>query len=66
MITPTEARERVEMIRAIANDDEAAHGAEDQLRQDVLQAIAEGTRHSRALAEIALTTDEIRFARWCA
>ena len=53
------ARERWTDIEAMAGDDEAAHSAEDALRRDALETIA-------ALAEIALDTSHIDFARWCA
>jgi len=65
-MTPGEVEARVERIRAMAGDDEAAHGAEDSLRRDVLLAIAGGARNARALARTALETEEIEFARWCA
>ena len=65
-MTPTEAKARVEKIRACAGDDEATHSYEDQLREDVLNEIARGTRHARQLASIALSTNDIAFARWCA
>ena len=65
-MTPEEAQERVESIRSIRGDDEAAHSAEDRFRADVLEAIANGSPHAVELARIALTTGEIDFARWCA
>lgn len=67
-MTVKDVVEEVEYIRSIAGDDEAAHGAEDDLWEKVLKAIATGqynfTAHS--LAGVALKTKEIRFARWCA
>ena len=67
-MTLTEARARVEVIRDIADDDEAAHAREDALHQDVLAWIALNANDDscRELARIALTTLEIRFSRWCA
>lgn len=61
-----DVRARVEMIRALAYDGEAAHSDEDALREDVLRAIADGADDPAALAAAALITSEIRFARWCA
>jgi septum formation topological specificity factor MinE len=58
-MTAQEARKRLEAIKAMAGDDEAAHSAEDALRRDILEAIQE-------LSEIALETSLIDFARWCA
>ena len=66
VMTPEEARARVEAIREMADDDEDAHRMEDALRSDVLRAIANGSRYGRALSEIALTTSEIEFCRWYA
>lgn len=65
-MTVNEIRARVEAIRALAWDDEAAHGREDELRADVLRAIAEGAPDAAALAAAALETGAIEFARWCA
>jgi hypothetical protein len=57
---------RVKLIQQSAGDDEYAHSMEDDLRRDVLQAIADGAPNVRELAAAALKTDEINFARWCA
>lgn len=65
-MTVAEARAAVEKIRAAAGDDEIAHSYEDDFRASVLKAIAEGSEDAVELAEIALTTGEIQFARWCA
>ena len=68
-MTREEAQAKVNYIRKIRHDDEAAHCEEDALRKSVLEAIANDTRapdHIRELAAIALSTREIRFARWCA
>ena len=55
----------VERIKSIANDDEAAHVAEDNLYVAVLAYYANGGIGSE-MASAALKTKEIRFARWCA
>lgn len=66
-MTPEQVKARVEAIRAMADDDEMAHSAEDGLRDDVLRYIAEHSPIDAAqLAAIALETDDIEFARWCA
>jgi vancomycin permeability regulator SanA len=63
---------RVENIKRLAyrdQDDEAAHRAEDKLREDVLQAIFDGEiagSRAREFAGIALSTNGIDFGRWCA
>ncbi len=63
---------RVGEIMRLANheqDDEAAHSAEDQLREDVLQLIADGLiggDEARHYATVALSTNACEFNRWCA
>lgn len=59
-------RARVEEIREVAWDDEMAHEREDALRSEVLRAIADGSCvNPQECAQIALTTSEIEFKRWC-
>lgn len=64
-MTVEEVRERVALIRAASadDDDERAHGLEDQLHQDVLRYLAD---NGHRIAAEALTTLDIDFARWCA
>lgn len=55
---------RLEQIRALAmrRDHEAAHAADDQLRDEVLDAIAHGTCESPAMAaSLALQTNTLPF-----
>jgi hypothetical protein len=55
----------VEEIRSIASDDSTAHLEEDNLREEVLQAIADGVcDNPQACARAALTTEDIDFARY--
>ena len=61
-----QVRNRVRHIDNIRHDDEAAHIKEDDLHQDVLQAIADGAADPAALAREALKTKDLDFARWCA
>jgi hypothetical protein len=65
-MTVEQAIEQLERIRAMAGDDESAHGAEDDFRAAVLADIAAGAPNAAELAAIALRTEEIDFARWCA
>lgn len=65
-MTVEDIQERVAAIAAERHDDEAAHGDEDQLHQDVLAAIANGAENAPELAKAALETVTISFARWCA
>ncbi len=67
MLTKEHVIQRVADIAASAGDDEGAHGMEDKLHQDVLQAIAMGTCDDPVgCATEALKTLSIDFARWCA
>ena len=65
-MTEQEVLERIASIRDKQSDDEAAHSREDELREDVLQAIADGADNAQALAKLALTTNDIVFCRWYA
>ena len=65
-MTPEDVRNRVATIDNIRHDHEAAHATEDDLYRDVLERIAEGTPQAAELAEEALRTKDIDFARWCA
>lgn len=65
-MTTEEARQWVQRIKNSKDDPEAAHSLEDELRQLVLQDIRKGHPDAQKLAEIALSTDEIDFPRWCA
>lgn len=54
-------------VRASAEDAESAHSMEDRMHQLVLRAIADGKcENPREAARIALKSQEISFARWCA
>lgn len=57
---------RIMKIREMADDQETAHKAENELHRDVLRAIAMGAQNAAHLAELALTTADIRFPRWYA
>ena len=65
-MTPDEVHAKVQHIATLANDAEAAHGAEDDLWQDVLTAIKDGAPEAADLASEALKTREIDFPRWYA
>ena len=67
MISIEEAKREVERIKDIASDDEAAHGAEDDLWERALRTIADGRADDpQHLALVALETKKIDFQRWCA
>lgn len=64
MLTTDDVRRKVEEIRELAPDWEAAHAAEDELYRDVLKAIViYGGYPASDLARVALQTQEIEFAR---
>jgi hypothetical protein len=65
-MTIDEVKRRVAFIRKNKDDDEAAHGAEDALHSDVLDAIASGSEIARDLAREAMKTKRIMFNRWSA
>lgn len=66
-MTEKDVLERVRKIMNCRADYEAAHGMEDELHRDVLRAIANGEcEDAPACAEVALSTAQIVFARWCA
>lgn len=64
-----DVRARLVLIAVVGpHDDEAGHAAEDILHQDVLRAIAVAGLSGEFCAELAalaLTTRDIKFARWC-
>lgn len=70
-MTVDEARKRMDEIKDQYspkgwNDHESLHSMEDDLRADVLRAIANGSPDAVELARIALETDDLDFSRWCA
>lgn len=67
MITPQDVESIVAKISGIADDDEAAHSAEDRLYRTVLEAIATGAcSDPQACAAAALKTAAMDFSRYCA
>lgn len=60
---------RLQTIRDLAGpgcDDEALHGMEDDFREFVLTCISDGDEDAVTLAKLALSTNDLDFARWCA
>lgn len=67
-MTVAEVRKRIKEIKRLVaeHDDEVAHGKEDDLRDEVLRAIAYGgAANAGALVRAVLKTGEIKFARHC-
>lgn len=56
----------VENIKMIANDDEIAHHLEDGLREQFIKYVAMREDDLGEKARIVLSTNDIKFARWCA
>jgi hypothetical protein len=66
-MTIEEIRKKVQSIKDMKNDPEAAHGAEDALYQGLLESIAAGQVQNPAeAAKEALYAQNIDFPRWCA
>jgi len=66
-MTPQDIVDRVEYIKAIQGDPEAAHVAEDKLHFDLLAAIARNDcEDPRQCASEAIQTTYIEFPRWTA
>jgi hypothetical protein len=67
MITKKEVREKIKELKKYIKerDWEAAHGTEEQIRLDILRAVAEGSVESQKLAKIAVKLSKIDFPRWC-
>lgn len=63
-VTIAYVQEQVALVRELSADDEAAHGIEDDLWEEVLQAIAEGHPQAQQLAAEAIKTRSIQFSRW--
>lgn len=64
-MTPEQVAARVRDVRAAQMDDERAQVLEDELHQDVLEAIANGAcSDTKACAAEALKTRDLDFARW--
>jgi hypothetical protein len=65
--TVDEVKECLARLEEIRDDDEAAHGLEDDIWEAVLFAIASGeAEQPGAMALEALLTREVEFSRWCA
>ncbi len=66
-VTPRKVMQWVLKLKGMAGDDECAHSEEDAIHRRVLSAIAEGKCTDPAeCSRLAISTDEIDFARWCA
>ncbi len=64
-MTLGEIKDAIDHIKAIAGDDEAAHGEEDQLMCDFISHVASlEIPELSEKAKLVLTTKEIDFARW--
>jgi len=67
MMTPAYVAGAVKKISDIRGDDEAAHAEEDKLYLEILRAIASNDcDNPAACAQLAISTQELKFERWCA
>lgn len=66
MIDLKKVRDQLRLIEEMAYDDESAHGYEDALYIEVLEAVAAGHPESALLAAEALKARDMDFCRWCA
>jgi hypothetical protein len=66
-VTPDQVRAKVNRIKEVIDDPEAAHGREDDLWAWVLKAIAnDNCTDPAACAKEALKTQKLDFSRWYA
>ena len=68
-MTEQEALSAIEMIKRMAADDEMAHRREDDLREEFIRSVEDGSlrgKKARKIAKIILSSNDIKFARWCA
>jgi hypothetical protein len=65
-MTIDEVIQRIQAIKDNEDNYEVAHSLEDRLREDILKAIANGVDNAQELAQLALTTSDLDFSRWCA
>ena len=65
-MTAADILKRIESVKQMAaeQDDAKAHGMEDDLHVEVLEAIASGATNPEVLARTALMTRQIKFSRW--
>lgn len=65
-MTLQDVKNNVLKIYEMKGDDEAAHGEEDRLYEDVLREMVAGNPEAQEMAKEALKTQDINFSRWCA
>ena len=66
-LTPNDIKTRLDVIRQVAYDPDAAHFYQDDLYVEVLNAIAlDNTTDPRECAALALHANDIDFPRWYA
>jgi hypothetical protein len=63
-MSPEDVAVRVDAIALFQEDPEVAHGMEDELYLDVLEAIASGAPEAGRLAQRALRARSLDFPRW--
>ena len=64
-MTIEEIQASIEKIRKLSDDEERAHGEEDNLYRSFIEYIARGRpREVRRKAQLIITTKDIDFIRW--
>ena len=66
-IVPEDIAPMIKEIRILCHDmqdHEAAHGRDEEMRDQVLRAIAAGASDPEALAKMALRTNRIPYKHW--
>lgn len=65
-MTTEEAVAYLERLKASMHDSESAHGMEDALKEEILEAIANGAENYLELARIGVEATNLDFTRWYA
>lgn len=59
--------QKINKIKETSDDDEMAHGLEDELYKEFIKSIAEGkVEYIQEKAKMILIVQHINFSRWCA
>jgi len=68
-ITIEDLNKDIESLKRMCDDDEAAHGFEDAIRGRILESFSKydyTPQEIKDISNLALSTSDLDFARWCA
>ena len=65
-MTRQEILKAIEDIKKVADDDEVAHGKDDDLREAFIEYVSKRTDSLGEKAKLILSTNDIDFVRWYA